>query len=202
MRLTLVITGAVAAVLVGLGAGWVSAMPVIPYVATDRLWNRFISRGSQINVLSPTIVRDARRNSVPRDNADTLTRSAIIDLADGPQVFEVQVPTAAEYWSVSLFAHNTDTFFVANDARTGPGSFRLLIRRPGQSASEEKFDAVAISPTRKAFLIIRAVMTDRNDPAAVARLDAQVKLARLDPVAAAANRLPAASSQDDAASAP
>jgi hypothetical protein len=182
MRLTLVFAGVLAALLIGFGTGWATGLAAIPYVATDRLWSRFISKGSQINILSPTIVRDARRNSVPRDNADTLTRSAIIDLAEGPQVFEAEVPTEAEYWSVSLFAHNTDTFFVANDTRTGRGPFRLLIRRPGQTVPEEGFDAVAVSPTRKSFLIIRAVMTDRNDAAAVARLDAQVKNATLEPL--------------------
>ncbi|MFO0001655.1 MAG: hypothetical protein ACK559_11020, partial [bacterium] len=61
-------------------------------------------------------------------------------------VYETTVPADAVYWSVSLFAHNTDTYFVASDRDLKPGPFRLLIRQASQS-SKAPFDREAISPT-------------------------------------------------------
>ena len=180
MRLKLAVA-ALAAFLVAACAGWAATLHWIPYKATDDLWNRFLSMAMRENQLTAPLVRSARRNSVPMDNADTMTRATVFNLSDGPVLFSADVPGDIEYWSVSLFAHNTDVFFVANDQDTGPGPYRLLIRREGQAASAPS-DDVAVSPSERGFLIIRAVMRDRNDPAAIAKLKSDVARSELAPV--------------------
>jgi hypothetical protein len=170
MRLILI---SVVAGVAGLGAGWFGMSYAIPYVVTDHMFSTFRERGAKENRLSPPNIRTAKTARVVRDNADTITRSSIIDLADGPLIFEAEVPTSAEYWSVSLFAHNTDTFFVANDQDIGKPTYRLAIRTAGQSVPAGVADAEAVSPTRFAFLIIRATMRDRNDAASVEALRAE-----------------------------
>ena len=161
-------------VVVGLAGGFASALYLIPFKATDLLFARFLQRGSVVNQMSQPIVRNAKTNSVPQDNADTLTRSAIIDLSKGPLVFQADVPANAVYWSISLFAHNTDTFFVANDQKVGPGPYSLLIKTRAQATPTTSVDDIAISPTRKAFLIIRYTMPDRNNPTIVAAMREQI----------------------------
>ncbi|ODT86128.1 DUF1254 domain-containing protein [Phenylobacterium sp. SCN 70-31] len=164
-------------------AGWFGALEIIPRHATDRMWSQFQKAGMKLNRLSPARIRTAKTAKVVADNADTLTRSAIIDLSDGPMLFTAEIPGDDRYWSVSLFAHNTDTFFVANDQTVGPGPYRLLIRERGQAGpAEAEADDVAVSPSRRAFLIIRAVMRDRNDPAEAQALQAQVMASQLEPV--------------------
>jgi hypothetical protein len=185
MRLKSLLLAAAVAGLAGL-AGWALANQAIPVVATDTLFARFQKAGAKVNRLSPPPVRNARRNLVPMDNADTLTRSVIIDLKDGPLLFEADVPAGAEYWSVSLFAHNTDTFFVASDRTTGPGPYRLIIRARDQAQPGVPADATAVSPSRKAFLIIRAVMPDRNDAIGVEALRQTLLRERIGPASSKA----------------
>lgn len=178
-RLTLSALAAIAA-LAGGAAGYAAALHVIPERATDALFEQFQSNGRTFNTLSRASVRNARNNLVVRDNADTLTRSAMLDLRDGPLVFEAEVPADAVYWSVSLFAHNTDTFFVASDRSAGAGPYKVLIRRKDQS-SAERVDATAISPSDVGFLIIRYTMPDRNNAADVEAMRAQIMKASLRP---------------------
>ena len=182
MRLKLFIA-ALAAFAVAAFAGWTATLHWIPYKATDDLWNRFLSLSMKQNQLNEPLVRSARRNTIPMDNADTMTRATIYDVSDGPVVFEAEVPGDIEYWSVSAYAHNTDTIFVANDQDTGPGPYRLLIRKEGQSATAPA-DDVAVSPSDRGFLIIRAVMRDRNDAAHVAKLKTEVAKSSLRPLSA------------------
>ncbi|MFN9848637.1 MAG: DUF1254 domain-containing protein [Alphaproteobacteria bacterium] len=182
MRLKLM-GGLAAVALVSAGLGWAGALYVIPYVATDIMWRSFEKAGAKHNRLSPATVRTARTAKVVADNPDTLTRSSIINLEDGPVLFEAEVPTGENYWSVSLFAHNTDTYFVANDRKTGAGSYRLLIKAKGQpTPAGLAVDDVAVSPSTKSFLIIRAIMEDRNDKPGVEALRATVLKARVTPV--------------------
>lgn len=166
-----------ATIALGGAAGWYGALYAIPYVATDQLFAKFEKNGSEVNVLLPTRLRDSRRNNVPLDNADTLVRAAMIDLSAGPLLFEAQVPGDGEYWSVSVFAHNTDTLFVANDQELGPGKFSLAIRRSDQSAPQA--EKTVIVPGNRAFLLIRSVMTDRTDLEEVESLKAQLSRASL-----------------------
>lgn len=181
MRLKTLATLGVVAAVAG-AAGWFAALEVIPRYATDVMWAQFEKGGMKPNRLSPARIRTAKTAKVVADNADTLTRSAIIDLSDGPVVFTADVPADDRYWSVSLFAHNTDTYFVTNDRKTGPGPYRLLIRTKDQAAPQGvAVDDVAVSPSRKSFLIIRAIMRDRNDLAEAQALQAQVMKSEVAP---------------------
>lgn len=182
MRLKLIALAAVVALAAG-AAGWTAALYMIPTLATDIMWRQFQKSGAQYNRLSPAIVRTAKTARVVADNPDTLTRSSIVNLENGPVLFEADVPAGGDYWSVSLFAHNTDTYFVANDRDAGPGPYRLLIKRADQATPAGlKVDAVAVSPSTKSFLIIRAIMRDRNDKAGAEALRQAVMKERLTPV--------------------
>lgn len=182
MRLK-VFLAALAAFAVAAFAGWSAMLHWIPYKETDELWNRFLGLSMQENRLMPPLVRSARRNTIPMDNADTMTRATIYDVSEGPVLFEAEVPGEIEYWSVSTYAHNTDTIFVTNDQDTGPGPYRLLIRKEGQAATAPA-DDVAVSPSDRGFLIVRAVMRDRNDAGHVAKLKADLASSSVQPLSA------------------
>lgn len=171
----------------GFAAGWFVALDRIPYIATDRMFAGMRASGFETNVLRPPRLRGAKRNLVPMDNADTLTRAAILDLSAGPLLFTATPPgDAAEYWSVSVFAHNTDTVFVRNDTEIGAGgTFRLGIRLRDQAMPPGAADAEAVLPSETGFLIVRATMTDRTDAKGVERLKAALEDHTLNPVAEA-----------------
>jgi len=179
LKLIAIFAGVVA---VAASAGWFAALYAIPYKATDVMWESFQKSGARINQLSPARVRTAKTAKVVADNPDTLTRSSIIDLSDGPVLFEADVPARDDYWSISLFAHNTDTYFVANDRSTGPGPYRLLIKTKDQpTPAGLAVDDVAVSPSTRSFLIIRAIMPDRDDKPGVEVLRAEIMKASLTP---------------------
>lgn len=180
MRLILLLFAATGLLALGGVAGYAGALTLIPYAATEKLLDQFRASGRADNTLTRPNVRNARRNLVVRDNADTVTQAATIDLANGPVLYETNVPADAVYWSVSLFAHNTDTYFVASDRDLKPGPFRLLIRRPNQAASTPA-DREAVSPTRFSYMIIRYTMPDRNDAASVEAIKARQAASRLSP---------------------
>lgn len=144
--------------------GWWGGLKVIPYIATDQLFAQFRDLGREANVLTEPRLRFAERNLVPMDNADTLTRGAMIDLSQGPLVFTATIPELRfEYWSVSVFAHNTDTVLIHSDRDLPQRSIRLLIRTPDQPAVGV-YDAEAVLPSEAGYLIVRAIARDRNDP--------------------------------------
>lgn len=177
-----------AVVITGLAGGWLSGNFATPYIVTDAMFAQFRENGAKENRLSKAPLRTAKTAKVVADNADTLTRSAMLNLGAGPLLFEADVPTTSEYWSVALFAHNTDTFYVGNDQtiKTGePGRFRLAIRTADQRVPDGVADAVAISPSRIGFLIIRATMGDRTDAQAVERLREEVMRSSLGPLSEA-----------------
>jgi hypothetical protein len=174
-----------AVVVAGLGGGWLAGNFATPYIVTDAMFAQFKGNGAKENRLSRAPLRTAKTAKVVADNADTLTRSSILDLGAGPLLFEADVPTTSEYWSVSLFAHNTDTFYVGNDKTIKsrePGRFRLVIRTTDQSVPDGIADAVAVSPSRIGFLLIRATMGDRTDAEAVERLREEVMRSSLGPL--------------------
>jgi hypothetical protein len=180
MRLILMLFAATGLLALGGVAGYAAALTYIPYAATDKLFDQFRAAGRADNTLTKPNVRNARRNLVVRDNADTVTQAATIDLAKGPMLFETNVPADAVYWSVSLFAHNTDTYFVASDRDLKPGPLRLLIRRPDQTTSAT-YDREAVSPSRFSYMIIRYTMPDRNDVAGVEAIKARQAASKLSP---------------------
>ena len=169
----------------GLAGGWIAGNIATPYMATDAMFAQFKGNGAKENRLSKAPLRTANTARVVADNADTLTRSSILDLGAGPLLFEADVQTTSEYWSVSLFAHNTDTFYVGNDQTIKtrePGRFKLAIRTADQRVPDGVADAVAVSPSRIGFLIIRATMSDRTDAEAVERLREEVLRSSLVPL--------------------
>lgn len=156
-----------------------------PYVATDRVIGRIQkTRDLLPNTLSVNPPASAARNAVPMGNPDTMVASAWLDLAAGPLVFDAPLPQDGRYWSLSLFAHDSDTDFIVSDRDlVGESGVRVIIVGPGDPApSAVDGTLVARSSTRRAFLLVRAIMNDRNDPVERARVSALLSQSRLEPL--------------------
>jgi len=168
---------------IGFIAGWHVAIDRIPYLATDALFAGMKKAGARTNVLGKPVIRTAKGNLVPMANADTLVRSAMIDVSEGPLLFTGTPPgKLAEYWSVSVYAHNTDTLFVLNDQQVPPGRpVRIQLRIAGQKPPAAGIHDVVL-PSPKAFLLVRPTMANREDKPAVAALAAALAEHRLEPV--------------------
>jgi uncharacterized membrane protein len=169
----------------GFAAGWHVMLWQIPTRVTDHLFARMASAGAQTNVLGKPVMRYAKGNIVPMANADTLVRSAMLDLSQGPLRFTATPPRElVDYWSVSVFAHNTDTLFVLNDTQVAPGErVAVQLRLADQPAPGPGVHDVVL-PSARGFLLVRPTMPDRENPAAVAALAQALGEHRLEPAPA------------------
>jgi uncharacterized membrane protein len=152
-----------------------SSLFVIPYYAQDLVLERIDQMSMQrtgealsYNHLTTRPLRDAPDDVVPGDNPDTLTSFSMLDLSDGPVRFVGSIPDARVYWSLSLYADNTDNFFVLNDRAIEGSSPVVVIRTAGQDYRPRENEIEVVSPSPKAVLLVRLILRDRHDQEEVA----------------------------------
>jgi uncharacterized membrane protein len=148
-------------------------MRAIPKVLTSRAVNAIYERYGEerpVNTLGYGTLRRAGTDLVVRDNPDTVTSMAVIDVSRSPVRIHCVVPPGDNYWSASLFAWNTDTFFVMNDLEAPVEEFDLVVADPGSTYDEQENEILVYSPTPRSILIVRMVVTDRTDEEELERL--------------------------------
>jgi uncharacterized membrane protein len=159
-------------VLVTAVASHVVLLQMIPFLQTDKQIAAGIERGAGINELVQPPVARAGATSVPLANPDTLGSRAYLDLASGPLILTGIRPELCAYWSVSVFAHNTDTVLVKSDREIPSGPFAIGIRRADQTIAEP-VELEAVLPSDRGVLLVRCFMRQRDDVAYLANLDAE-----------------------------
>jgi uncharacterized membrane protein len=89
---------------------------------------------------------------------DLVYSSCVYDLAGGDLVISGRLPPEGHYWSLSLYAHNTDNYFVLNDRELPARSFSITLRAKGRG----KAGGVE-SPTRTGIALIRMIQRRQAD---------------------------------------
>jgi len=92
---------------------------------------------------------------------DLIYSSCVYDLSAGDLAISGTLPPEGYYWSLSLYAHNTDNFFVLNDRELPSRSFSVVVRRKGRSGAASA--AVAESPTQTGIALIRMIQRKPED---------------------------------------
>jgi len=84
------------------------------------------------------------------------------DLARGPVDIDA-APNWSAYWSVALYADNTDNFLVRNDraARERPVHWRLALSKDTPTAGRE----IVVSPSARGLVLLRVLVADRDQQA-------------------------------------
>jgi uncharacterized membrane protein len=104
-------------------------------------------------------------------NPDLAIALGVYDVSKGPVRVTCHTPPVDTYWSVSLYASNTDNILLINDKAAKAPSFDLVIV-DGKSKYQKMGDEeVVISPTPKGVAIVRVLVKDREDEAALALID-------------------------------
>jgi len=118
--------------------------------------------------LAPRITETAR--TIVRPAPDFAYSACAYDLRDGP--IRLRVSAWKDYWSLSLYAANSDNYFVLHD-REVHGDGDLILVRAGRAAPDG--DArVAYSPSRRGVALIRRLapsVAAYNGAAAAAQAD-------------------------------
>jgi uncharacterized membrane protein len=79
-------------------------------------------------------------------------------------------PVLANYWSVALYAANSDNFFVRNDRQAQGRPVDLWLVAPGGDPQQKPPPAgaeVVVSPSSTGFLLMRVLTTDYQAEKAV-----------------------------------
>ena len=175
---------------IGVGASFISAAVAshllllfgAPSWETDKQVALGLKRAGQMNALFHAPAPQAGTTTVPLANADTLSSRAYLDLSRGPYVLTGVRPKSCSYWSVSVFARNTDVVLIRSDRDTPDRSIDIGLRTPDQRLNE-RVAGEAVLPSPSGVLLIRCFMRDRMDKAYLATLDAERRQLALRPAA-------------------
>lgn len=162
-------------------AGWLWYVPQWETKkAVDRIYKR---RGSwSLNQFGHGVLRVAGTDTVQRDNPDTVTSFAVYDVAAKPVRIHCAVPATDNYWSLSLFAWNTDNFYTVNDRNAPAKEFDVVVIRRGAAYAKQPGEVVVESPSGKGIALIRMIVSDRENKEELARLAVEQKKTTLTPL--------------------
>ena len=170
--------------------GWTAILTLLALWRIPRFITRRVVRrvgvtigGEPWNKLNYSGLADASKNPIVATSPDMLLLFGAYDVSSGPVAVQCKVPSSDNYWSISLYAWNTDNFFVLNDMSAKSREFDLIIHAPNQTPQGTN-DAgeVVVSPTSRGVIIVRAVIKDRENREEITQLERVLKQIAVVPI--------------------
>jgi len=97
-----------------------------------------------------------RPGGIRRPNPDVLPTTVAYDLSAG--ALHLTGPVWEPYWSLSVYAHNSDNIFVINDRELESGRFDVLISAAPATTGSGTVNVV--SPSTTGLVVIRRLAAD------------------------------------------
>jgi uncharacterized membrane protein len=137
----------------------------IPSFVTNRTVEGIFARKKtrEFNRLFHNDLSYAGTDLVVMSNADMKSSFAAYDVSEKPVKIHCVVPNTDNYWSISLFAWNTDNFYVRNDRNAPARKFDLIIVKSGSKYQKKEGEEVVVSPTEKGIVLLRYIVSDRSN---------------------------------------
>jgi len=145
----------VTAILVHVAAVW-AAPRLIMQVLMNGPMAKSLNMNNQAAFPSPTT---ASSRSVVLPSPDMLYSVCVFDVSQGP-VRVTAKPGLRSYWSIALYASNSDNFYVVNDRKAGDKPVDLWLvsegaNREGQPVPQGS--EVVVTPSKQGFLLMRVL---------------------------------------------
>jgi uncharacterized membrane protein len=140
----------------------VALVQAVPRVLMDKAIERIAADGANAWRVAERVTPESRQ--IVRPSPDFAYSACAYDLSDGPVTIRV-APWSA-YWSLSLYADNSDNFFVVDDREVREGVTITLVQR-GRAAPEDS-PRVVRSPSARGIALIRRLAPSPDDYAAAA----------------------------------
>lgn len=140
-------------------------------VAMDRIGGN----GDRVNVWTHARRTSIASRNIVRPSPDLAYSSCVYDLSKGP--VRITAPRWDDYASLSIFAANTDNFYVINDRQMPPGGADVVLIKKG-AAKPATRSVVVESPSTKGIALLRylAPTPERFEAAAAARASARCEV--------------------------
>ena len=123
---------------------------------------------------------DHTQRQIVMPSPDLLYATCAFDLRERPLRIRAD-PKTPSYWSIALYAANSDNFFVLNDQAAGAAPVDLVLTRAGQAAFALPAGARRVSaPSTRGLLLMRVLVRDYAAEGAL--LEAARRTLRCDPL--------------------
>ena len=130
---------------------------VVMRVATNAMAER---EGFNHAVFPPRADETAR--TVVRPSPDLLYAGCAFDVASGPVRIRAVVPKDT-YWSLSMFAANTDNFFVVNDRAAATGEIDLVLAARGTKVAPPLGASTLVEAPSERGIVLTRTLIARED---------------------------------------
>jgi uncharacterized membrane protein len=138
-----------------------------------REWLRELAQRGGINRFLHGGPPRAQDRHIPRLASPDLAYSAAgFDLSAGP--LRITAPVADHYSSVSLYAANTDNFFVVNDRQAQGGRFDFLLVGPKSPEPSVPDTPVVRAPSNTGLILLRFLVVDSDQLGRIESLRPQI----------------------------
>jgi uncharacterized membrane protein len=105
--------------------------------------------------------------AIVKPSPDLLYSTCPFDVSRRPLKIVTGAPSDT-YWSVALYADNTDNFFVFNDAQAKGQPATIIVLGPGQSAPADTAGTITVnSPSTRGLVLFRTLVNDENRAAEI-----------------------------------
>jgi uncharacterized membrane protein len=139
----------------------VAATLAIPYLAMVRLL--LASRPAELTAPYLPPMTDAAQRRVVLPSPDLLYATCSVDLREQPMRIRAD-PRTAGYWSIALYASNTDNYFVVNDRQAAGRGVDLVVVGPKSGgatpAGLPPGVTVVHAPSSRGMLLMRVLVGD------------------------------------------
>ena len=159
------------AALVHLAAVW-----AVPRLIMHRLMTGLAAAGADNAALRPPRPTDAAR-SVVMPSPDLLYAICRYDVSKRPLRIAARVP--ASYWSVALFADNSDNFFTLDDRAAGEGPVELVLAAQGARVAAPAGARVIAAPSDTGVVLFRLFVPNEKALPALAAAQQEERCAPL-----------------------
>jgi len=157
------------AAILHLAAIWFSPR-VVSWISARRL----LKFAGRLNILGYRGLPIAGRRALTT-NPDMVTAFGVYDVSQEPVRIACAIPHWDNYWSISLYAWNTENFCVINDRTARSGQFDLVIVSGKSRYQSSEGEEVVFSPTQKGVVLVRMLVRDRDDPEELERVEAVLR---------------------------
>jgi uncharacterized membrane protein len=154
-----------------------AAIAYAPSLIMQRAMSAMGGRG--INTISHAERATAASRTIVKPSPDLLYSHCVFDLSRQPLKIVTAAP-ADTYWSVALYADNTDNFFVLNDSQAKGRRATIVLVGQGQTIPPQDEETIVVAaPSQKGVVLFRTLI---NDDAREPELDRMRREASCEPL--------------------
>lgn len=149
--------------------GHMAMVSAYPVVIMDAAMKRLTATGASVNAWGHGKPADGTSRKIVRPSPDLANSRCVFDLSNGP--IRITAAPGDDYVSVSLYAANSDNFFVVND-RNAPDGIDIILYEKGTPRPTGAAHVVE-SPSRRGIALERrlAATPQMFERAAAARVN-------------------------------